>query len=67
MYFFLVIVACSFILNNPTFFTTHVPYLTDNERAQLRNAIEDIRRGLWDTSQVGLNAVLRKVMNERDD
>lgn len=66
MYFFLFMLSISIILKNPEFIAEHLPYLTDNERSQFVNGIEDIRKGLWDTSQVGINAILRKVMNANE-
>lgn len=66
MYFFIAILAFSMILQNPEFIAERLPYLTETERRQLVGGIEDIRKGLWDTSHVGINAFLRNIMKSKE-
>jgi len=64
MYYLIIFGVLAIIIANPEKVSGVMPGLNHEEQAQMRGGLESISRGISDTTNAGLNAFLRRIMNE---
>jgi hypothetical protein len=65
MYYLIVIALLAIVIANPEKVSSAVPGLNEQEQGQLRTGLQSIAQGINDTTSAGLNAILRKIMNDK--
>ena len=62
MYYLILIAIAAVIIANPEKVSEAIPGMNDAEKHQMRQGLESISQGISDTTNAGLNAILRKIM-----
>jgi hypothetical protein len=62
MYYLILIAIAAIIVSNPEKVSDALPGMNEVEKQQMRSGLESISQGISDTTNAGLNAILRKIM-----